>query len=447
MLALRGYQERAIADLRAEMASGKRAPLLCLPTGAGKTLCAAAMIQAAIARSRRVLFAAHRTELLTQTLQKLAAAGIIDVRLIQAAKDLGRADAPVIVGSVQTITNRPPLDRVDLIIADEAHHFVADSFSRIVRGYPNAFVIGLSATPQRADGKPLGDIFDAIVIGATVQELTDLGYLVPCRVFAPIAATTSREIALQPLEAYLQHGQGQRAICFSATVAHAKAVAASFTAADIPCESVFGSMRGRAETLQRFAAGELRVIASVNVLLEGFDDPGAAVAIVCRKMGHAGTWIQCIGRVLRPAPGKLAATVIDLCGSALEHGTPTTPREYSLDGEGIRKSDRATLRQCPSCGGVFGGAVGSRCPMCSAELPLQKRHDPKSSGVGVVEVTAGMPRPVKPAIIRAKRQGSCTRCLRAISPGDWIVWVKGSGTAIHTGCSSRIPRAGEQVAA
>lgn len=422
---LRPYQERAIASLRAQYAAGRRAPCLVLPTGGGKTLVASEIIRSALGRGRRVLFLAHRRELIGQTVSKLERFGVTDVRIIQAAHDIGRPDSPVCVGSVQTLTRwADRMPRADLVVFDEAHHVVAKSWSAIADRYGGAHLLGMTATPERSDGKPLGDVFDALVVGATVRELTDLGHLVPCRVYAPPLELERAQLALSPLEAYRKHGADERAIVFCVTVEHAQTVADEFTAAGIRAEAVTGNGGGRADALARFARGETRVITNVHVLTEGFDDPAVAVCILARKPEHAGTFLQMAGRVLRPAEGKANATLIDLCGSVHDHGTPDMEREFSLTGRAISKVDRQAIRQCPSCGGVFPlGPVA--CPLCGATLPARAVQLPSSTGIGVAEVRDVAPRAPWTVTMEAKFQGRCRVCSGAIRPGDRIVWLKG----------------------
>lgn|SRR5512139_1527488 len=429
-LELRDYQHRAISALRDSYASGHRSPVLVLPTGGGKTVVAAAIIQGALARGNRSLFVAPRRELINQTVRKLADAGIWDVRVIQAANDTGRPDAPVIVGSIQTLTMDRwlgHLPQADLVIPDECHHLVSDKWSQLAGAYPSARWLGLTATPQRSDGRPLGDVFDDMVVAASVRELTDLGYLVPCRVFAPPDALDTAQLALDPVGAYQQHGAGQRAIVFCVTVEHARQVAADFNAAGIVSDLVVGTSpaQQRADTLTRFASGEIRALVNVNVLTEGFDDPPVAVCILARKPQHAGTFLQMAGRVLRPAPGKTQATLIDLCGSVHEHGVPALDREYSLDGKAITGAKRDAIRQCPTCGAVF--LAAPTCPECGAELPRRPAELPRITGVGVVDL-ATLPRAPARAFtvsITARYAGRCRLCDGRIAPGDQIYWAKG----------------------
>lgn len=390
MVELRPYQRRSIEQLRASYTAGRSAPCLVQPTGGGKTLIAAEIIRLTVQRGTPVLFNAHREELIGQTVAKLADAGVQNVRTIQA--DRGRhTNAPVTVASVQTLT-RYPADRMPqagLVVFDECHHVVAKTWKRIATHYAQARLLGLTATPARADGSPLGDIFDALVVGATVRELTELGHLVPCRVWAPPRILEAAELAMSPVDAYRQHGAEQRAIAFCSTVEHATQLADSFNTAGITSAVLHGSMArtARVQTLAWFREGQIRVLCNVHVLTEGFDDPGASVAILCRKPEHVGTYLQMVGRILRPAPGKTAATVIDLCGSSLVHGTPEMERTYSLDGRAISGAEREAIRQCPTCGGVFLAAAVTEgcCPQCGVEIPKPERKEPRVLDVGLVE--------------------------------------------------------------
>jgi superfamily II DNA or RNA helicase len=395
------------------------------------TVLAAAVIRAALARANRCVFLAGRTELLDQTVDKLRRADIANVRVIQAERDVGPADAPVTVASIQTLTTtrwRDRLPKADLVIVDEVQHGPARTWARVMQAYRVAHWLGLSATPERATGEPLGDLFDVLVAGPSVRDLIALGHLVPCRVWAPPLAMDAGKLALDPVAAYQQHGRGERAVVFCLTRSHAAAEAERFQAAGIPAAMVDGTMaRGRrGEALRRLAAGELRVVTSVNVLTEGVDIPVIAVAILARRFGHAGAFLQAAGRILRPAPGKRQATLIDLAGSVHEHGTPDLDRTYSLEGKAIRAAaPRDAIRQCPSCGHVF--LAAATCPHCKLALPIRPAKPPRSTGVGVVDVT-GMPKPpprVWVVAMDAKRDGICAKCGRWFPAGTPIHWAKG----------------------
>lgn len=352
------------------MRSGARAVLLVLPTGGGKTAIATEITRQHIAKDvgHRVLFLAHRTELIKQAAARLRAEGVSDMRVIQGGSTIGDTGARVTVASIPTlITDRwlAALPPATLVIFDEAHHTKAASWSRIASAYSGAIRIGLTATPERADGKALGDIFEQILVVSTVRELTDLGYLVPCAVYAPASYTNA--LAADPAEAYLEHGDGKRAIIFCPTVVHARTVADELTARGVPSACVDGEISGavRATHLARFAAGDLRVVTNCGVLTEGFDDPGCEVVILARACDHVGMYLQIVGRVLRSSPGKESCKLIDLRGAVHRHGLPDDPREYSLEGEAIRQAvDRLPpLKQCKRCG--YCGRTWKECPACA----------------------------------------------------------------------------------
>jgi superfamily II DNA or RNA helicase len=440
MITLRPYQVRAISELRAVYQSGRRAPVLVLPTGAGKTVVASEIIRSAVARGNRVLFLVHRAELLSQSVAKLEGAGVTNLRIIQAGADLGSPIAPVAVASIPTLTrwtSRQP--EAELVIIDEAHHVAAKTWRRLADHYARSMLLGLTATPQRADSKPLGDIFDSIVVGATVKELTDLGALVPCRVYAPPCDLDAKQLALSPVAAYQQHAEGERAVIFCVTVEHAERVAAEMNAAGIATGVVHGEMAppARASTLKALADGSLRAVASCHVLTEGFDCPPLSVCILARKPKPTGLYLQMVGRVLRPAPGKTHATLIDLCGSAHDHGPPDLDRDYSLDGHGISKPDRDAIRQCASCGAVFkAGPVG--CPLCGVEMPRKPMTMPVDTGLGVVDL-ATLPRLPPRAVtlaITAKFPGKCKRCGGRVAAGASVYWIKGQGVR-HAQCEEK----------
>lgn len=436
---LRAYQTSAVDRLRLEYQQGRRAPVLCLPTGGGKTLVAAEIIRLAVAKGNRVLFAAGRVELMNQAISKLASAGIADVRVIRADAPEGNASSPIVVASIPTLASarwRESLPPADLVVLDECHHAKASTWSQIADNYTSAKLLGLTATPQRGDGRSLGDIFDSIVVGSSVKELTDLGYLVSCQVFAP-ARLLERELAMAPIDAYRLYANKKPTLVFAQTKQHARSIAATFIADGIRTGVVFGDSQDREETLAAFAAGELDALVGVSVFVEGWDAPRSQAAIFARKFTHVGWYLQAIGRVLRPHDGKRHATVVDLCGSALVHGTPDIDREYTLDGKGITSPDRTPMRQCQSCGGVF--TERARCPYCDFALPALERRDPKVTGEGVTAMPEKTPPRPWVVAIKAKFRSICPTCTAAIKVGDSVVWAKGQ-KARHEECARRSAR-------
>lgn len=325
---------------------------------------------------------------------------------------------------------------VDGVLVHNCHHVVAKTWRRLADHYSSSLTLGLTATPQRADSRALGDIFDSLVVGATVRELTDLGHLVPCRVYAPPQTLEAKHVAQSPLEAYQRLTPGQRAVIFCITVEHARRVADEMNTAGVRTAVVHGEMGkdARRTALADLDAGRISAVASIGVLTEGWDSPGVSVCILARKPQHTGLYLQMVGRVLRPAPGKTHATLIDLCGSVHDHGPPDMDREYSLEGKGIGKVDRELIRQCVSCGVVF--RVGpSACPVCNVEMPRRTIELPTALGTELVDIET-LPRLKPRAVtlsITAKFPGTCKSCGGRIAIGQQVYWIKGEG-AKHTNC-------------
>jgi DNA repair protein RadD len=438
---LRDYQTRAIDNVRAKFAEGFTAPICQAPTGAGKTVIASEIIRLCLSRQGTALFLVPRIELLNQSVSKLASLGITNVRTIQASNDNGPRDSRVIVASIPTLTTQrwlADLPAVDLCLMDECHHGKARTYSDLLAALkaknPKIRIVGLTATPQRGDGKAL-DNFDCIVSVATVKELISQGALVPCHVFAPPRIMSTRELAQHPVEAYIKRSSGQKTIVFCSTVAHAQATAESFNQVGVSARWLSGESRDRDAIIQDFAADRFKVLVNVNCLIEGFDDPSIQTAILARRFTHVGSYLQACGRVLRPHASKTTATIVDLSGSALVHGTPDLDREYSLTGKGI-DNHRASLRQCQQCGAVFPQAPS--CPYCEFATPPLTRQQAKAMGLELHQVTEQHKPTSWP--MRAKRRGLCTSCHSFIEQGAWIVYSAVRKQAMHTKCAAKQER-------
>lgn len=390
------HQARTVQQVRQAYREGARRICVVLPTGAGKTRLGMAICEGALAKGRRVLWLAHREELVDQASRSLAELGV-EHGIIKAGRAAAPA-APVQVASVQTLAARPDaLPPADIVIPDETHHAVADTWRAILARYPQLeLLLGLTATPERGDKSPLGDIYDRLVVGATVRELQrtkrpdGATILVPCRVVAP--AAYQLQLAEDPIVALYQRarrvdGTIRPSLLFAGSVQEARALAGRAREQGIRAACVDGATesRQRASSLERFSAGDLDLLTNVQVLTEGFDAPRAEVAILARGCAAACTYLQIIGRVLRSSPstGKSDALLVDLRGVVHMHGLPDEERAYSLDGKAISRADKLALRQCPGCGAVFEAAAS--CPVCGAALG-RVRAPARVQKAAVVEV-------------------------------------------------------------
>lgn len=370
MRPLRDYQQRAIAGVIAALKAGYRNVLIVAPTGAGKTRIGVEFVARAVKKGTRVLWLAHRSELITQAVSSMRMEGI-QAGIV--APWAARTTTLVQVASIQTLLARGEVPPADLVIVDEAHHIVAQEWGTVlnVARTRGTIILGLTATPERGDGAPLGDVFHTIVPVAQPRELIAAGHLVPVDVWAPNGLVQGT--MADPVQSWVDHPQakGKRTIVFCQNVTHAQDLAERWQKAGFPAACVDGEMKleDRQRELNKFARGETTVLTNVFVLTEGFDLPAIEVVVLARGFTAQGTYIQAVGRALRPSQGKERALILDCKRAVDAHGLPDDDREYSLEGKAIKAAERLEpLRQCKHCGAVF-AAAGKKCPRCGMPVP------------------------------------------------------------------------------
>ncbi len=348
--ALRPYQHEAIHATRAAMARGARRVCLVLPTGGGKTRVGAEIVRRAVALGKRVMWLAHRTELIDQTCATLEEYGLRVGAISASSAWEADHEALVQVCSIQTLLARDYRPPADLLIWDECHHASegAEEWASLLAAYPDTYTLGLTATPERGDGAGLAPLFTDIVVGASVRKLTEIGHLVPCEIVRPPALLEAGHLAQPPLAAYLDHARGQQGFLFAKSVEEAQRYAAEFSAAGVRSVAIHAktSQIERCAAIALFREGTVRILSNVYVFTEGTDLPMASVAILARGASTAGIYLQMVGRILRPAPGKTQATLLDLRGVSHVHGPPEEDRVYSLSGKGIARAGAV----CKVCG-------------------------------------------------------------------------------------------------
>lgn len=383
---LRDYQERAV---RGVLDAYQRARSVCLvaPTGSGKTRMGEELVHLATGRGRRVLWMAHRRELVKQAADRLRLSlGHLEVGVVSPGHEYSPA-SPVQVATVQTLIARGDRPPADLIVFDEAHHYASDDWRQLARAYPEARSLGLTATPERGDGRPLGDLFSELVVAAQYSELIAAGHIVPAQVLEP-EANLEDGLACDITSAYTHYASGMLAFAFVRSVEEAYSGALSLRQAGWSAAVIEANTPAaeREQTLELFAARKIKVLVSVNTLTEGVDIPEAECAILARKFGHESGFLQACGRVLRAFPGKTHATVLDLVGNWKLHGVPDEDREYSLAGDsGVRRKGATPLTQCLRCGAVSQAHV-SVCPVCGFERPKRELAPQVIHNIGLVPV-------------------------------------------------------------
>ncbi|HVY62330.1 MAG TPA: DEAD/DEAH box helicase [Planctomycetota bacterium] len=365
VVSLRPYQEEALRAVDDARAAGRRRVLVALPTGCGKTIIFA-QLPSRVAEGARTLVLAHREELLDQAARKIAEANPdLGVGVEQA--DRRAENAEVVVASVGTLGRRgsPRLRAFDptafpLVVIDEAHHATAPSYRTVLEHFrafeaDGAFVVGVTATPERGDGQGLEEVFEQIVYAKDIREMIETGYLAPLRAWRVRTNVDLKGVSVRAgdfaenelaakvnvaprnelvVASYRAHADGRRAITFTVNVEHAHVLADTFQARGVPAAAVSGDMptESRRSTLAAFRDGALRVVTNCGVLTEGFDDPGVAAILMARPTKSGLLYRQCIGRGTRLAPGKADCVIVDfvdatrhqLCGAHSLLGIPET---------------------------------------------------------------------------------------------------------------------------
>ncbi|HEX3418202.1 MAG TPA: DEAD/DEAH box helicase [Stellaceae bacterium] len=389
-ISLRPYQQEGVAEIRGAFRRGIRRVLFVLPTGGGKTIVFCYIATEAARRGKQILILVHRQELVEQTSRALEAMGV-DHGVIAAG--YRRRAALVQIASIMTMVRRLGEDRFDLLVIDEAHHAVAGSWSRIVEAFPDAYVLGVTATPERLDGRGLRDVFDEMIVGTGVHDLISIGHLVPAVTYAaPVPDLSgvkirggdyaaddlsrimmSGSITGDAVEQYSKLCPGRPALAYCCSIEHSQTVAQRFVDAGWRAAHVDGDTPALVRTNAVAALGrrELDVVTNCYLFTEGVDVPVLGAVLMLRPTKSVTLYLQMVGRALRPAPGKQKAYILDHVGNSHRHGLCDEPRIWSLDSK-KRKAGAAPVKECPECH-VIVPLGKQRCPECGFEFDVGNR--------------------------------------------------------------------------
>ena len=396
-VALYDFQARAVGDVFPRLRGGQRVVLVS-PTGSGKTVMGSSVVAEWTRKCNagRVLWLAHRVELLSQAERSLVTAGASGVAILSGESK--PADGwRVLVASIDSVRVGTDLSGVTLVVVDEAHRTLAKSYRRIVderlAGIP---VLGLTATPWRLDGRGVGDVYTGgLVLAATPSALIEAKRATQPKVFTvnkqrhedivsgvktnageyDEAEVSKRMIVLagNVVEERARHAAGLPTICFAVNRAHAKELARRFAESGVTT----GYIDGQSTKAERKAAtdgianGSIEVLVSVDVLTEGFDVPSVRCISYARPTKSLTRWLQGCGRAARYHDGT-RAVILDHAGNIYRHGLPTDDREWSLEDREKGDSTGSAHRQCPSCElAVPIGCVA--CPECGIELSTPEK--------------------------------------------------------------------------
>jgi superfamily II DNA or RNA helicase len=380
-------------------------------------------------KGKRVTIIVHREELLEQVCRTL---GEFGVKFGIIASGHAPRGCEVQVASVFTLVNRMhAYPRPDLVIVDEAHHASrASTWSRVFAHWHGSYVLGVTATPMRLDGKSLAGHFDEMVLGPTVAELMESGDLSRYTLYAPPLSIGKLRIRMgdyaltdlglemdkphlvgDAVAHYQKLASGRRAVVFCVSLAHAANTERAFTSSGYRAARIDGGMeRGERRALvQEFSKGTIKVLTSCDLISEGFDLPSIECAILMRPTMSKGLYLQQVGRALRVFRGKEKALILDHAGNSGRHGLPDDDQDWTLEEDndsGKRKPLEKTLGlrlcgQCFAC--VKSGTMV--CPQCGWEWPMESREVKETQGDLIAVTPDIQPKRSQDSIDRAREVG------------------------------------------
>lgn len=403
---LRGYQTEAARDLwRSIVSHNNPATLLVAPTGSGKTVIAAFLMQKLLQHLNwNILFLAPRREIVHQTCDKLTAAGVWPGILM--AGEIKSPSRPVQVASIDSYLRWRGRKIADyapqLVIADEAHRSLSRSMKKLLDEYRErgTKILGMTATPIRSDGQGLGRLYTHMVATPDVSDLTSMGFLVPMEYYVGIVPDTKgvklvagdysqdelQRVLDQDLlvgdvvENYGRLGRGRKTLLFASGVQHSLHLRDRLRGAGFAAEHIDGttSRKDRDAIHDRLTRGELDVVTNANVYVEGTDIPAVSCIIDAQPTKSFGRYRQKAGRGLRTYPGKTECMYLDHAGNVYEHGRVeervewrlTQGREPAMIREKEHSAHAPVERGCEHCGALFSGHV---CPKCGQERTRKAR--------------------------------------------------------------------------
>lgn len=336
-LQMRPYQQAAREAIHAEWNDGRRRTLLVLPTGTGKTIVFAAVTEDQVRSGSRVLVLAHRGELLEQAADKIKRSTGLASAVEKAEQTCLDSWCRVVVGSVQSL-QRParleqfPADYFGTIIIDEAHHAITDGYQRVLEHFPEANVLGVTATPDRGDMRNLGEVFDSLAYEYKLTQAIREGYLCPILAqtiplqldisqvtlsggdFAVGGLGTALDPYLEQIATEMQTAcAGRKTVVFLPLIKTSRKFRDILNSKGFRAAEVNGQSEDRAEILFDFSNGKYNVLCNSMLLTEGWDCPSVDCIVVLRPTKVRSLYSQMVGRGTRLSPetGKKDLLLLD----------------------------------------------------------------------------------------------------------------------------------------
>lgn len=411
MTILRDYQQNAIDYITNYLRNGGRRLCCVSPTGSGKTVIFSNLIQI-YCNKMPIFLLVHKNDLILQASNHLSRNGIKhsiigNKEIIKTCRKNNieycygeyKNFTNVAICSVQTLVNRLEyIPSPRLIICDEFHHYCSPQFKKILNFYNQARIVGFTATPERLDGKGLGEIADDLYEVITVRELIERNYLSKYKVFAPqnidmkgvgkVAGDFNKKEAKMRMDntiiygdvikEYQKHCNNQPAIAFCINIEHSIQVAEEFKKAGYRAQALTSAIKDPQEVIKyikMLGNRELDILTSCEMISEGTDIPIVSCALLLRPTMSFSLQKQQVGRVLRPAPNKEYAIILDFVGNIMRHGFPDDIVEWSLESKKLRihkgENIKTNLICCPYCYALF-NKNEEKCPYCGYEIPKKE---------------------------------------------------------------------------
>jgi DNA repair protein RadD len=415
---LRPYQQHDLGEVRVNFRT-YRSVLLVQPTGAGKGTLASYIVSTARDGGYRTIFLVNRRNLVHDMSDRVSTLGI-EHGVIMGSDPRTRPDLSVHVASIDTIQRREQRPPADLLIVDEAHFAVSRTWRKVLDSYPQAKILGLTATPIRTDGRGLGEIFEVMVKGPSVQSLISQGYLVPSVVFRPgspdlgglkktagdfnqkqLAAVANKPKLVGDLVAqWRKRASDRKTAAFCVDKKHAWDTAEKFRCDGFDFAYVDDetSDKDRRQIWYDYDHGRLNGVTSVGVISYGWDHGICSCIIGARATASMGLWRQMLGRGSRPYPGKTNFFVMDHFDNTKRlDALFEDDVNWTLDGvaatTATEKDSAPGIATCRNCFATFrSGPVV--CPYCLQPLPQPKRKFEVVNG-DLVEMAPRHPRSVR----------------------------------------------------
>lgn len=394
---LRPYQQDLINDIRKELATGLKRVCAVLGCGGGKSFIQANIAKLANDKENRVLYLIHRKELASQIQATFYSTGVnpelCDIMMVQTASR-----------RIKKIT------KPALIIVDEAHHILSNSYLRILDAFSDVPVVGFTATPARMNEGGLGKVFQKLIISVPTKWLIEKGYLAKYKMYGvPLVSTKGLHSRLgdyrpEEVEQLMSDGavfggtvrnwenlaKGKKTIVYCSSVATSKLTAETFCQHGYVAKHLDGTTptQERDAAVQDFRDGKIQILCNVDLFGEGFDVPDCEAVVLLRPTQSLTLYIQQSMRSMRADPNNpdKVALILDHVGNYTRHGLPDADRDWSLEQKKKKSSDDAPVKTCKNCLCVM-PASATECPFCGFVFEQKQRKEKKFVELDLVEIT------------------------------------------------------------